>query len=290
MRAPLALQPAGDVRGAAGALQLCSSPGQPRHLQRTGGMTATSCLSPGTTSTSWPPGRSWPGMRTRSCRCVPSPLGRPAPGAAHHGLRGLRPHWHARLGQPLPQRPPPLDCSTCLAAPTSLSVCSRARWSVWTWSGDHLSAQAAGPGCRSCRWPWRAVCSYWTCPGCRVPREGRDPAPSPSWCPSCSQTPPSPSWVSSTRPRPSPEVPGGGCETGLSLGPRHSSIPQLQVMGWRGTCGAWVRPTQPWHRLGRSCRAAWTCCRCTDRSALGVGWGLPALQSYPHSSSRQRSH
>ena len=123
MRAPLALQPAGDVRGAAGALQLCSSPGQPRHLQRTGGMTATSCLSPGTTSTSWPPGRSWRGMRTRSCRCVPSPLGRPAPGAAHHGLRGLRPHWHARLGQPLPQRPPPWTAALAsLLQPASLSA------------------------------------------------------------------------------------------------------------------------------------------------------------------------
>lgn len=197
-------------------------------------------------------------------RCSPRPLGalatlaRPGP------------------GQPSPQRPPPLDRSARLAAPTSSSVCSRVRWSVWTWSGDRLSARAAGPRCHSCRWPWQAVCSCWTCPGSRVPQEGRRPRPSPSWCPGCSQTPPSPSWVSSTRPCPSPAGPGEGCETGLSLGPRHSGAPQLQVMGWRGTCGAWVRPTQPWRRPCGSCRGAWTCCRRTDRSVPGVGWGLPA--------------
>lgn len=45
--------------------------------------------------------------------------------------------------------------------------------------------------------------------------------------------------------------------------------------------GAWVRPTQPGRRPGSSCRAAWTCYRCTDRSALGVCWGLPCSAELP---------
>lgn len=114
-----ALQPCSQLgmsRGAAEALQLCSSPGRPRHLQSTGGTTATSCPSPGRTSTSWPPGRTWPGMRTRSCRCVPGSLGRLAPGAAHHSLWGLWPHWHAQ-GRASPPHRGRLPWTAALASP-----------------------------------------------------------------------------------------------------------------------------------------------------------------------------
>ncbi|XP_068408801.1 exonuclease mut-7 homolog isoform X4 [Eschrichtius robustus] len=45
----------------------------------------------------------------------------------------------------------------------------------------------------------------------------------------------------------------------------------LQVMGWRGTCGAWVPPARPWPRPRSSCRAAWTCCRCTGRCGRQTG-------------------
>ena len=129
MPALRALQPCSQLgmsRGAAEALQLCSSPGRPRHLQSTGGTTATSCPSPGRTSTSWPPGRTWPGMRTRSCRCVPGFPGRLAPGAAHHGLWGLWPHWHAQ-GWASPPHRGRLPWTTALASPLQPAPLSAAR-------------------------------------------------------------------------------------------------------------------------------------------------------------------
>lgn len=209
LRAPLALQPAGDVQGGtrgSAALLLPRTDKAPSEDRRDDCYRLPIAREDIHFLASWEELARHEDTLLQVCA---RPLGWLASGAAHHDLRGLQPHWHAQLGKPSPQRPPPLDCSARLAAPTSPSVCSQARWSVWTWSGDRLSAQAAGPGFRSCRWPWRAVCSCWTCPSSRILREGRHPAPSPSWCLGCSQIPPSPSWVSSTRPRPSPAGPGG---------------------------------------------------------------------------------
>ena len=56
--------------------------------------------------------------------------------------------------------------------------------------------------------------------------------------------------------------------------------PSLQVMGWRGTFGAWVLPARPWRTWRSSCGAAWTCCGCTGRSARG-GQGGPPFSAEP---------
>lgn len=246
-------------------------------------MTATGCPLPGGHPLPGLLGRSWPGEDCAPAGVCPA-LGWLASGAAHHDLRGSSHTGMHSWAEPSPPRAASLDCSAPRRSNQPLCLQPGPGGRCGPGVETVFRAQAAGPGFRSCRWPWRAVCSCWTCPSSRILREAGTPRLLPAGVSAALRSVHHPSWVSSTR-LAWPVGPGGLA----SLGPRHSGIPQLQVTGWRGTSSepGCVLPSPGAGRAAAAGRPgpAWV----QTGQHWGCAGGLPALRSCPHGARQQVS-